>query len=64
MKRSLRQESLEKGYKKMSKKITIIWGTDKEDKKTYEFETEEQLKYFMRGVDEGNGWLEYELEEN
>ena len=45
------------------KKITIIWGTDKEDKKTYRFETEQQLKYFMMGVDEGNGWLEYEVED-
>jgi len=45
------------------KKITIIWGTDKEDKKTYRFETEEQLKYFMMGVDEANGWLEYEVED-
>ena len=45
------------------KKITIIWGTDKEDKKTYKFETDEQLKYFMMGVDESNGWLEYEVEE-
>jgi hypothetical protein len=50
--------------RKMNKKITIIWGTDKEDKKTYEFETDEQLKYFMMGVDEGNGWLEYEIQEN
>ena len=51
------------------KKITIIWGTeavkgiDKPEegytKKTYEFETDEQLKYFMMGVDEANGWLEY-----
>ena len=48
------------------KKITIIWGTDKDpdDVKTYRFETEEQLKYFMMGVDEGNGWLEYEIEES
>ena len=31
----------------MTKKITIHWGTDKEpqDKKSYTFETEEQLKY-------------------
>ena len=50
--------------RKMNKKITIIWGTDKEDKKSYEFETDEQLKYFMMGVDEGNGWLEYEIQEN
>ena len=33
------------------------------NKKTYRFETEEQLKYFMMGVDEANGWLEYEVEE-
>ena len=52
--------------KKMSKKITIHWGTDKEpqDKKSYEFKTDEQLKYFMMGVDEANGWLEYEIKEN
>ena len=33
----------------MTKKITIHWGTDKEpqDKKSYEFKTDEQLKYFM-----------------
>ena len=59
---------------KMSKKITIIWGTEavkgidkpEEDytKKSYEFKTDEQLKYFMMGVDEANGWLEYEIEEN
>ena len=47
----------------MTKKITIHWGTDKEDwaKQTYEFKTDEQLKYFMMGVDEANGWLEYEV---
>jgi hypothetical protein len=58
----------------MSKKITIIFGTEAVkgidpveeglNKKTYEFETDEQLKYFMMGVDEGNGWLEYEIQEN
>ena len=46
----------------MSKEITIIWGTDKEEKKTYTFETEEQKTFFMKGVDESNGWLEYEIE--
>ena len=45
------------------KKVTIVWGTDKEIKMHYRFETEEQLKYFMMGVDEGNGWLEYEVQE-
>ena len=55
------------GYKIMKKnkklEITIIWGTDKEETKSYKFETEEQLKYFMMGVDESNGWLEYEIKE-
>ena len=48
------------------KKITIIWGSDRDpdNKETYKFKTAEQLKYFMMGVDEGNGWLEYEIEEN
>ena len=52
----------------MTKKITIHWGTDKDPqyKKSYTFENEEQFKYFMMGVDEGNGGLEYEVidEEN
>ena len=44
-------------------KITILWGTDKEEKKTYVFENEEQKSFFMKGVDEANGWLAYEEEE-
>tara|TARA_A100001035_G_C27668697_1_gene447310 strand:- start:304 stop:636 length:333 start_codon:yes stop_codon:yes gene_type:complete len=48
------------------KKVTIIWETDKDpyDVKTYRFETKEQLKYFMMGVDEGCGWLEYEVQDD
>ena len=45
----------------MTKKITIIWGSHKKNKKTYTFKTEEQLKYFMMGVDEAEGWLSYEI---
>tara|TARA_Y100001937_G_scaffold105762_1_gene146892 strand:+ start:55 stop:210 length:156 start_codon:yes stop_codon:yes gene_type:complete len=47
----------------MSKEITIIWGRDKKEKKTYTFKTEEQKTFFMKGVEESNGWLEYEIEE-
>ena len=43
------------------KKITFFWCTDKQKQKTYKFKTEEQLKYFMMGVDEAEGWLEYEI---
>ena len=43
--------------------VTIIWGTDQEEKKTYTFESPEELKFFMMGVDEANGWLEYSIVE-
>ena len=47
----------------MKKEITILWGTDKEDKQTYTFENEHDLDMFMQGVNEANGWLDYELVE-
>ena len=53
-------------------KITIIWGTeavkgiDKPEegytKKTYTFKNEEEKKFFLMGVEESNGWLEYETQ--
>ena len=41
--------------------ITILWGTDKDEKKTYSFDSINNLNMFMKGVDEANGWLEYEV---
>ena len=41
-------------------KITIVWGTDKELTRTYIFEDEKQKAFFMKGVDEAVGWLEYD----
>ena len=43
--------------------ITIKWGTEKEITKTYIFEDEKQKAFFMKGVEEANGWLEYEVVE-
>ena len=40
-------------------KITIAWGSDAELTRTYIFENETQKAFFMKGVDEANGWLEY-----
>ena len=40
--------------------ITILWGADR-IQKTYVFETEEQKTFFMKGVDEAEGWLSYEV---
>ena len=42
-------------------KITIVWGSAGEETKTYQFETEEQKAFFMKGVDEAEGWLKYEI---
>ncbi len=57
-----------------TKKITIIFGTEAVkgidpveeglNKKTYEFETQAELNAFLKGVDEGNGWLEYEVQDD
>ena len=44
-------------------KITIVWGTDKDKTKTYTFKNHKELKFFMMGVDEANGWLEYKIKE-
>ena len=41
-------------------KVTIVWGSDREITNTYVFENETQKAFFMKGVDEANGWLEYE----
>jgi len=40
-------------------KVTIAWGSDLELTRTYVFENETQKAFFMKGVDEANGWLEY-----
>ena len=44
--------------------ITILFGTDKDVKKTYVFEDETQKAFFIKGVDEANGYLEYEIQED
>ena len=40
-------------------KITIAWGSDLELTRTYIFENETQKAFFMKGVDEANGWMQY-----
>jgi len=41
-------------------KITIVWGSDLELARTYIFEDEKQKAFFMKGVDEAVGYLEYQ----
>ena len=41
-------------------KISIVWGSDLELTRTYIFEDEKQKAFFMKGVDEAVGWLQYD----
>ena len=41
-------------------KVTIVWGSDCELTRTYIFEDEKQKAFFMKGVDEAVGYLEYQ----
>ena len=45
------------------KTVTIKWGTEGNEEKTYIFNNEHDLKMFMKGVNEANGWLEYYIVE-
>ena len=42
-------------------KITIVWGEDREVTKTYTFKNETQYDFFMKGVNEAEGWTEYDV---
>ena len=47
----------------MAKKhsVKIIWGSEGETRTTYNFASEKELIAFMQGVDEGVGWMEYDI---
>ena len=40
----------------------IAWGSSKraEDIKEYTFDSEEEYFAFLKGVDESNGWMDYD----
>jgi len=48
---------------KVEWKVSILWGTDQEVEKTYSFQSQAELNAFMKGVDEMDGWLKYEIKE-
>ena len=43
-------------------KIQIAWGSSKhlDDVKEYTFDSEEEYLAFLKGVDESNGWMDYD----
>lgn len=44
-------------------KVTIIWGQSDQKKTDYCFDTLQEVRAFLWGVYESNGWLDYELDE-
>jgi|DEB0MinimDraft_10_1074344.scaffolds.fasta_scaffold73935_5 hypothetical protein len=43
--------------------VRVLWGFH-EDPKEYSFNTQAEADAFLLGVDESNGWLCYEVEED
>ena len=41
--------------------ITIVWGTEREETKTYRFNTYAEADAFYNGVEQSNGWWEYDI---
>ncbi len=41
--------------------VTIDWGSEKQERKKYTFATAAELDAFMKGVDEADGWLKYDV---
>jgi|TARA_R100001440_G_scaffold14440_1_gene24502 hypothetical protein len=41
--------------------VTIDWGQEKQERKTYTFATAAEKDAFIRGVEEMDGWLEYSV---
>ena len=41
--------------------VTIDWGKEKQERKTYTFATAAELNAFLKGVDEMDGWMRYEI---
>lgn len=42
-------------------RVMVRWGVDGSCADGYEFGSPEELAAFLKGVDEGCGWLEYEI---
>ena len=41
--------------------VTIDWGQEKQERKTYTFATAAEKEAFMKGVEEMDGWMRYEI---
>ena len=41
--------------------VTIDWGQEKQERKTYTFSSQQELDAFMKGIEEADGWQRYEV---
>jgi hypothetical protein len=59
----LRLEDINENLDTKPIKIHIAWGSSKsvDDIKKYTFDSEKEYLAFLQGVDESNGWMDYDL---
>ena len=41
--------------------VTIDWGQEKQERRTYTFASQQELDAFMKGIEEADGWQRYEI---
>ena len=44
--------------------VTIKWGQCGQKENTYGFDTLEEMEAFLFGIEQSNGWLDYEVIED
>tara|TARA_Y100000114_G_scaffold29472_1_gene25233 strand:+ start:35 stop:220 length:186 start_codon:yes stop_codon:yes gene_type:complete len=42
-------------------KLTIAWGQEQQETKTYTFDTAAEKTAFLKGVEAMDGWMKYEV---
>ena len=45
----------------MNHTVTILFGIEKDVRKDYELPNAEAMRWFMRGIEEGVGWLDFSV---
>ena len=41
--------------------VTIDWGQEKQERRTYTFASQQELDAFMKGIEEADGWQRWEI---
>tara|TARA_R110000796_G_scaffold19904_7_gene59542 strand:- start:258 stop:464 length:207 start_codon:yes stop_codon:yes gene_type:complete len=42
--------------------VKVVWGQDKNFEQSYFFTTYPEILSFIKGIEESNGWIEYDVD--